>query len=60
MARQVELEVQVEQVLERFPCDLANGMLADTRERRIQQLTEQGRANSRSTVFSRQRSDRAG
>ncbi len=40
LARQMELEVQVEQMLERFPSNLADRVLSDTREGRIQKLTE--------------------
>ena len=53
MARQVELELEVQQVVERLPRDLAHGVLPDVRERRVQQLPEQRRADPRSAVCGR-------
>lgn len=47
---QVELHVHAEQVLERFPCDLANCSLRYTGEHRISDLCKERRQNSRRAI----------
>ena len=50
LAREMELEVQVEEMLERLACNPPDRLLPNAREDGIQQLREESRAYSRCSI----------
>lgn len=51
LPREMELEVHPQQMLERLPCDLADGLLSDRREHGVPELGEQAREDPGESIW---------
>ena len=51
LPREMEVEVEIEQMLKRLARDRPHRVLADVRKHRVQQLAEQRRTYARRTVY---------